>query len=90
VKAEAESTVVKVGPERISIFRPGLLDAQRTNKRFMESMALSLLRPVAKLLPAAARPLAVSQLARVMLLEALQPATGLKIYNPHELLLNFR
>ncbi|NBU71635.1 MAG: oxidoreductase [Bacteroidetes bacterium] len=90
VKAEAESTVVKVGPERVSIFRPGLLDAQRTNKRFMESMALSLLRPVAKLLPAAARPLAVSQLARVMLLEALQPATGLKIYEPHELLLNFR
>jgi len=82
VKAEAESAVAQGGPERISIFRPGLLDAPRANARFMESAALSIMRPIAKLLPAAARPLAVSDLARVMLKEALHPSSGLQIYEP--------
>ena len=91
VKAEAESAATKSGPERISIFRPGLLDAARENHRIMEATALSLLRPIAKfrplakLLPTAARPLAVSDLARVMLHEALHPATGLQIYEPQDI-----
>lgn len=82
VKAEAESAVAKGGPDRISIFRPGLLDAKRTKKRFLESLALAVLRPFAHILPAYARPLPVSDLARVMLNEALHPDTGLQIYEP--------
>ncbi|MFM7587056.1 MAG: hypothetical protein ACKO6M_08575, partial [Bacteroidota bacterium] len=85
VKAEAESTATKAGPERISIFRPGLLDAARENHRMMEATARSLLRPLAKFLPTAARPLAVSDLAKVMLHGALHPATGLQIYEPQDI-----
>ncbi|MFM8492926.1 MAG: hypothetical protein ACKOA7_04245 [Bacteroidota bacterium] len=57
----------------------------------MEATARSLLRPLAKfrplakLLPAAARPLAVADLAKVMLHEALHPATGLQIYEPQDI-----
>lgn len=82
VKAEVESAVSKGGPDRISIFRPGLLDTDRSPKRLMESVALSLLRPITQILPASTRPLPVSDLARVMLQEALHPATGVQVYDP--------
>lgn len=86
VKAEAESAVTKGGPDRISIFRPGLLDAKRSQSRFMESTALSILRTLSPFLAPAARPLLVSKLARVMLYDALHPASGRRIYNPRDIL----
>lgn len=90
VKAEAEAAVCKVGPGRISIFRPGLLEARRVPRRILETAAVGLLRPMSGLLPAvllpdALRPLPVGDLARVMLHEALLPATGIQRYEPRRI-----
>jgi uncharacterized protein YbjT (DUF2867 family) len=78
MKGELEQDVEALGFERTRILRPGLLDGERTDVRTGERWALRLLRPIAPLLPAPARPIGVEVVARAAVAAALDPAPGLK------------
>jgi uncharacterized protein YbjT (DUF2867 family) len=68
-KGELEQEVESLGYPQLTIFRPSLLDGDRSEKRMVEQLALSLLRPLQgiteKLMPAYA-PIAATQVAQAM------------------------
>lgn len=79
VKAQAESELAAIGFHRLVVVRPSLLHGDRRKLgqpwRFGEGLALSLLRPIARLLPKGARPIAARTVARAMV-RALRDGEG--------------
>lgn len=67
VKGEAEIAVRREGPSSVVILRPGLLDGVRSEFRLGESVALSLTRPLKRLLPRSLQPVAAADVAAAML-----------------------
>jgi uncharacterized protein YbjT (DUF2867 family) len=71
VKGEMERALRTIGFERLVIARPSLLDGERAGlgqpKRSGEALALRLLRPLARWLPARVRPITAHAVARAMI-----------------------
>lgn len=80
MKGELERDVEALGFPRPRFLRPSLLDGERREERPGERWALRLMRPLAPLLPASARPIRVETVARAALNAALDPAPGLRRY----------
>jgi uncharacterized protein YbjT (DUF2867 family) len=76
MKGELERDVEALGFSRLRILRPGLLDGERREARSGERWALRVLRPLAPVLPAAARPVHAAVVARAAIRAALDPAPG--------------
>ena len=76
MKGETERDVVALAFPRARILRPGLLDGERVEVRTAERWALRLMRPLAPLLPASARPIPVETVARAAIAAALDPTPG--------------
>lgn len=76
MKGELERDVEALGFPRTRILRPGLLDGPRREHRTGEQLALRLLRPLAPMLPASARPIPVAVVGRAAIAAALDPAPG--------------
>jgi uncharacterized protein YbjT (DUF2867 family) len=85
MKGELERDVEALGFARTRILRPGLLDGERREHRAGERWALRVLRPLAPVLPAAARPIPVATVARAALAAALDPRPGTHRYEAREL-----
>lgn len=79
VKAQAESELAAIGFQRLVIARPSLLHGDRGRLgqpwRFGEGLSLLVLRPLSKLLPKGARPIAARTVARAMV-RALRDGDG--------------
>jgi uncharacterized protein YbjT (DUF2867 family) len=69
IKGEMEAGLRALPLRSLVLFRPGLLDGVRTERRVAEQIALTLLRPVSPLLPKRLRPVS-SQCVATSLLEA--------------------
>jgi uncharacterized protein YbjT (DUF2867 family) len=76
MKGELERDVEALGFERLRILRPGPLDGERREHRPGERWALRVLRPLAPVLPAAARPVHAAVVARAAVRAALDPTPG--------------
>ena len=76
MKGELERDVEALGFPRTRILRPGPLDGDRVESRPGERLMLGALRPLAPLLPAAARPIPAAVVARAAIRAALDPAPG--------------
>jgi uncharacterized protein YbjT (DUF2867 family) len=85
MKGELERDVEALGFPRTRILRPGLLDGERQEVRGGERWALRLLRPLAPVLPASARPISVAIVARAALEVASDPAPGTVRYEARDL-----
>jgi uncharacterized protein YbjT (DUF2867 family) len=85
MKGEIERDVEALGFARTRILRPGLLDGERRERRPGERLALGLLRPLAPVLPAPLRPIPVALVARAAVAAALDPAPGVRRYEPADL-----
>jgi uncharacterized protein YbjT (DUF2867 family) len=85
MKGELERDVEALGFARTRLLRPGLLDGERRERRPGERWALRVLRPLAPVLPAAARPIPVAAVARAAVAAALDPAPGTRRYEAAEL-----
>ena len=79
VKGEAEARLISSGYDAITIVRPSLLDAQRSEVRPAERLSLAFLRPIAPLIPARWRPVSVRAVARCMVDAVLQGHAGVRI-----------
>lgn len=79
VKGEAEAQLISSGYAAITILRPSLLDAQRSEVRPAERLSLALTRPIAWLIPARWRPVSVRAVARCMVDAVLQGDAGVRI-----------
>lgn len=78
-KGEAENAVKNAGFASVVIARPGLLDAQRQERRIGEEFGLFFSRLANPLLPRRFRSVPVASLARVMLTKALEAPPGITI-----------
>jgi uncharacterized protein YbjT (DUF2867 family) len=76
MKGELERDVAALDFPRTRLLRPGLLDGDRSEQRTGEVWALRVLRPLAGVLPAAARPIHAAVVARAAIAAALDPAPG--------------
>jgi uncharacterized protein YbjT (DUF2867 family) len=85
MKGELERDVETLRFPRTRILRPGLLDGERREHRAGERWALRVLRPLAPVLPASARPIPVATVARAAIAAALDPAPGTFQYEAREL-----
>ncbi|HET8539909.1 MAG TPA: NAD(P)H-binding protein [Anaeromyxobacter sp.] len=85
MKGELERDVEALGFERTRILRPGLLDGDRREHRTGERLALAVLRPLAPVLPAPARPIHAATVARAAVAAALDPAAGVVRYEAADL-----
>jgi uncharacterized protein YbjT (DUF2867 family) len=71
VKGETEDDLRAVAGSRLVLLRPSLLDGPRTERRWGESLALTMTRPVRTWLPASVRPVSVEDVAQSMIDAAL-------------------
>jgi uncharacterized protein YbjT (DUF2867 family) len=85
MKGELERDVEALRFSRTRILRPGLLDGERREHRAGERLALRVLRALAPVLPAGARPIPVATVARAAMAAALDPAPGARRYEAAEL-----
>jgi uncharacterized protein YbjT (DUF2867 family) len=76
MKGELERDVEALAFPRTRILRPGPLDGQRREDRPGERWMLRVLRPLAPLLPAPARPIPAEVVARAGVRAALDPTPG--------------
>jgi len=76
MKGELERDLEALGFERLRLLRPGPLDGERRERRAGERWALRVLRPLAPVLPAAARPVHAVVVARAAVRAALDPTPG--------------
>jgi uncharacterized protein YbjT (DUF2867 family) len=76
MKGELERDVEALTFERARILRPGLLDGERREHRPGERWALRILRPLAPVLPASARPIHAAIVARAAIEAAFDSAPG--------------
>jgi uncharacterized protein YbjT (DUF2867 family) len=79
VKGETEAQLIGSGYDAITLVRPSLLDARRSEMRLAERVSLAIMRPVARLIPARWRPVSVEAVARSMVDAVLQGKAGLQI-----------
>jgi uncharacterized protein YbjT (DUF2867 family) len=86
MKGELERDIEALGFERTRILRPSLLDGDRRELRVGERLALTLLRPLSRILPAQLRPVPVRAVAQAAVSAGLDPAAGLIRYEPGILL----
>jgi uncharacterized protein YbjT (DUF2867 family) len=86
MKGELERDVEALGFARTRILRPGLLDGARREERPGERWALRILRPLAPVLPASARPIRVAIVARAAVEAACDPTPGTVRYEGGDLL----
>lgn len=82
MKGELERDVEALGFPRTRFLRPGPLDGPRRERRTGERWMLRVLRPLSPLLPAVARPIQASIVARAAIAAALDPAPGLARIEP--------
>lgn len=85
MKGELERDVEALRFPRARLLRPGPLDGARREDRPGERLMLRVLRPLAPLLPAAARPIPAAVVARAAIRAALDPAPGTVRYEAGEL-----
>jgi uncharacterized protein YbjT (DUF2867 family) len=85
MKGELERDVAALGFSRVRFLRPGPLDGDRKEHRLGEKWALRLFRPLAPVLPAAARPIHAEVVARAARALAVDPTPGVKIAEAAEL-----
>lgn len=71
VKGETEDALRAVAGSSLVLLRPSLLDGPRTERRWGESLALTMTRPLRTWLPASLRPVAVEDVAQSMIDAAL-------------------
>lgn len=71
VKGETEDDLRAVAGSSLVLLRPSLLDGPRAERRWGESLALAMTRPVRSWLPASFRPVAVEDVAQSMIDAAL-------------------
>jgi len=85
MKGELERDTAALEFPRTRFLHPGPLDGDRQESRTAERWALRLLRPLASVLPAIARPIHASIVARAAITAALDPTQGVVRYPPAEL-----
>lgn len=85
MKGELERDVTTLGFARTRLLRPGLLDGDRTERRAGEVWALRVLRPLAGVLPAAARPIHAAVVARAAIAAGVDPAPGVVVHEAADL-----
>jgi uncharacterized protein YbjT (DUF2867 family)/SAM-dependent methyltransferase len=85
MKGELERDVEGLRFPRTRLLRPGPLDGDRREFRAREQWALRVLRPLAPILPASARPIHAALVARAAVEAALDPAPGTIRYEAREL-----
>jgi uncharacterized protein YbjT (DUF2867 family) len=85
MKGELERDVEALAFPRTRILRPGPLDGERREPRPGERLMLRVLRPLAPLLPAKARPIPAAVVARAGIRAAREPAPGTLRYEAGEL-----
>lgn len=83
-KGEAEKAVRESGIPSVVIARPGLLDAQREERRFGEEVGIFFSRIANPVLPKKFRSVPVAKLAKAMLEQALEAPRGIKIMESAE------
>lgn len=79
-KGEIEAAVSALPFTAVHLFRPSLLAGARGETRPAEKLALTLLMPIAPLLPARYRPVPAALLARAMLAAATGAQSGVAIH----------
>jgi uncharacterized protein YbjT (DUF2867 family) len=84
-KAEAEEGVQHVGFPSLTIVRPSLLDAERSERRVAERAAILLARALAPLIPRRYRAVDPRAVARALLEGALAGAPGCRVVESEEL-----
>lgn len=84
-KAEAEHGVGRVGFPSLTIVRPSLLDAGRSESRPGERLALLAARVLGPLVPRRYRPVTPAAVARALLDGVLEPSGGVRIVESEEL-----
>src|SRR5690606_3902128 len=85
MKGELERDTAALGFPRTRFLHPGPLDGDRQESRPGERWALRLLRPLSPILPAMARPIHASIVARAGIAAALDPTPGVLRYSAAQL-----
>lgn len=84
-KGEAEAGIRALGYPSLTIVRPALIDAKRTETRRGESLALGLMRPLRFVIPAGWRPVTPEAIARALLAGGLASAPSSQIIESGQL-----
>lgn len=82
MKGQLEGEIAALHFPRARILRPSLLDGERSEKRFGETAALSLLRPLQRILPSVARPVKAETVAIAAIASAHNEFPGTRILQP--------
>ena len=85
MKGELERDTAALGFPRARFLLPGPLDGDRQESRTGERWMLRMLRPLSPILPAIARPIHASIVARAAVAAALDPTPGVIRYAPADL-----
>ncbi|MEZ0311399.1 MAG: NAD-dependent epimerase/dehydratase family protein [Myxococcota bacterium] len=79
MKGQLEREIAALVFPRARVLRPSLLDGERAERRFTESAALGVLRPLRRILPAMARPVEASVVAAAAIASAHNEFSGLRL-----------
>ena len=79
IKGEVETAVQALGYPGVSILRPSMLTGNRTEYRSGERIALTLLAPVSRLIPAKYRPVSDRAVASTLIHAAVHEQAGVEI-----------
>lgn len=85
MKGELERDAAALGFPRARFLQPGPLDGDRQEVRTGERWALRVLRPLAPILPATARPIDAAIVARAGIAAAFDPRPGVVRYSARDL-----
>jgi uncharacterized protein YbjT (DUF2867 family) len=85
MKGELERDLAALGYPRLYLLRPGPLDGAREEPRWVERGTLGMLRPLSPLLPAWARPIQASVVAKAALALATGGGRGTQVIEATEL-----
>jgi uncharacterized protein YbjT (DUF2867 family) len=85
MKGELERDTAALGFPRVRFLHPGPLDGDRQEVRTGERWALRVLRPLAPILPATARPIDAAIVARAGIVAAFDPTPGAVRYSARDL-----
>jgi uncharacterized protein YbjT (DUF2867 family) len=84
-KGEAEDAIRELGYPGYTIVRPSLIDAERTESRSGERLALTFVRPLSSLIPRRWRAVTPEAIARALLNAALASSPGSRVIESAEL-----
>ncbi len=82
MKGQLEGEIAALHFPRARILRPSLLDGERSEKRLAEAAALSVLRPLQRILPPVARPVKAEAVAVAAIASAHNEFSGTRILEP--------